>query len=207
MTEEEWLTASDPAAMLEFIRAKTSDRKLRLFACACCRNIWHLMKFENSRIAIDIAERFAEGGALEVELQLARRAANVLKTDGLGGTTTFPASRAAFGCTNRNAYYAAREASSLSMSAGNLATEKREQLRLIHCIFSLPIVADPAWLTDTVQSIATAIYRDRAFDRLPILADAFEEAGCTNADVLLHCRKPAEHVRGCWVVDLVLGKQ
>ena len=69
-----------------------------------------------------------------------------------------------------------------------------------------PIVADPAWLTPTVQFIAVALYQDRAFDRLPILADALEEAGCTNADVLLHCRLPGEHVRGCWVVDLVLGK-
>ena len=64
-----------------------------------------------------------------------------------------------------------------------------------------------AWLTATVRSIAAAIDRDRAFDRLPILADALEEAGCTNADVLLHCRQPGEHVRGCWVVDLVLGKE
>ncbi len=67
-------------------------------------------------------------------------------------------------------------------------------------------ILDPAWLTPTVVSLADALYRDRAFDRLPILADALEEAGCTNADVLLHCRQPAEHVRGCWVVDLVLGK-
>ena len=59
----------------------------------------------------------------------------------------------------------------------------------------------------TVVSIAAAIYADRAFDRLPILADALEEAGCTNADVLLHCRQPGDHVRGCWVVDLVLGKE
>ena len=69
-----------------------------------------------------------------------------------------------------------------------------------------PVAADPAWLTPTVQSIAAAIYEYRAFDRLPILADALEEAGCTNADVLLHCRQPGEHVRGCWVVDLMLGK-
>ena len=81
--------------------------------------------------------------------------------------------------------------------------------RLLRDIFGnpfRPIVADPAWLTPTVGSLAVAIYEDRAFDRLPILADALEEAGCTNADVLLHCRVPAEHVRGCWVVDLVLGK-
>jgi len=70
-----------------------------------------------------------------------------------------------------------------------------------------PLAADPVWLTPTAQSLAAAIYADRAFDRLPILADALEEAGCTNVDVLLHCRQPEEHVRGCWVVDLVLGKE
>ena len=70
-----------------------------------------------------------------------------------------------------------------------------------------PVVADPAWLTPKVVAIATAIYADRAFDRMLILADALEEAGCTNADVLLHCRSDGPHVRGCWVVDLLLGKE
>ncbi len=69
-----------------------------------------------------------------------------------------------------------------------------------------PVVANPAWLTPTVVSIASAIYAERAFDRLPILADALEEAGCADADLLLHGRQPGEHVRGCWAVDLVLGK-
>ena len=54
--------------------------------------------------------------------------------------------------------------------------------------------------------MAQSIYDDRAFDRLPILADALEDAGCDKADILNHCRQPGEHVRGCWVVDLVLGK-
>jgi hypothetical protein len=70
-----------------------------------------------------------------------------------------------------------------------------------------PVVADPAWLTPTVVAFAESLYEARAFDRLPILADALEEAGCTSADLLLHCRQPGEHVRGCWAVDLVLGKQ
>jgi len=64
-----------------------------------------------------------------------------------------------------------------------------------------------AWLTPTVQSLAQAIYADRAFDRLPILADALEDAGCTDASILEHCRSGGVHVRGCWVVDLVLGKE
>jgi hypothetical protein len=70
-----------------------------------------------------------------------------------------------------------------------------------------PVALNPAWLTSTVKKPAQSIYDDRAFDRLPILADALEDAGCDNQDVLSHCRSTGEHVRGCWVVDLVLGKE
>ena len=87
---------------------------------------------------------------------------------------------------------------------------QHRQTDLLRDIFGSPfrpIVADPAWLTPTAVAIATAIYADRAFERMPILADALEEAGCTNEDVLLHCRSDGQHVRGCWVVDLLLGKE
>ncbi|MBL8798455.1 MAG: hypothetical protein JNM56_31460 [Planctomycetia bacterium] len=83
------------------------------------------------------------------------------------------------------------------------------QLRLLRDIFGnpfRPVAVEPTWLTSTVASLAQAIYDERAFDRLPILADALEDAGCDNADILNHCRQPGEHVRGCWCVDLVLGK-
>jgi hypothetical protein len=69
-----------------------------------------------------------------------------------------------------------------------------------------PVAVDPAWRTSTTVGIARGIYDDRAFDRLPILADALQDAGCENADILDHCRGDGPHVRGCWVVDLVLGK-
>jgi hypothetical protein len=58
-----------------------------------------------------------------------------------------------------------------------------------------------------VVKLAESIYDERAFDRMPILADALEEAGCANADILAHCRQPGEHVRDCWAVDLLLGKE
>jgi hypothetical protein len=61
-------------------------------------------------------------------------------------------------------------------------------------------------LTPTVTALAEAIYADRAFDRMPVLADALEEAGCSDDQILSHCRGEGPHVRGCWVVDLVLGK-
>jgi hypothetical protein len=72
------------------------------------------------------------------------------------------------------------------------------------------MVRDPRWLAfndGLIGQLAQAISDDRAFDRLPILADALEDAGCDNADILDHCRMPGEHARGCWVVDLILGKE
>jgi len=84
---------------------------------------------------------------------------------------------------------------------------------LCDCVFGDPfrfVAVDGNWLKwndATVPHIAQAIYDDRAFDRLPVLADALEEAGCTDAAILDHCRGPVPHVRGCWVVDLLLGKE
>jgi hypothetical protein len=66
---------------------------------------------------------------------------------------------------------------------------------------------DPAWRTSTVVALAEGVYADRAFDRLPILADALEDAGCGHADILAHCRGDGPHARGCWVVDLLLGRE
>ncbi len=68
------------------------------------------------------------------------------------------------------------------------------------------LLFQPAWRSETVVALASGIYAERAFDRLPILADALEEAGCNHPDVLAHCRGSGPHARGCWVVDLVLNR-
>jgi hypothetical protein len=70
-----------------------------------------------------------------------------------------------------------------------------------------PVTLDPRWLTASVVDLASAIYEERAFERMPILADALMDAGCDNDDILNHCRGDGPHVRGCWVVDLLLGKE
>jgi hypothetical protein len=86
-----------------------------------------------------------------------------------------------------------------------------EYCRLLFDLFGpLPFrrtTSAPRWLTPTVVALADGAYAHREFDRLPILADALEDAGCDNADILAHCRGPGPHVRGCWVVDLLLGKE
>ncbi|MBP3955503.1 hypothetical protein J8F10_09435 [Gemmata sp. G18] len=70
-----------------------------------------------------------------------------------------------------------------------------------------PVIFSPEWRTSTVFALAAQIYESRDFSAMPILADALQDAGCDSADVLDHCRGPGPHVRGCWVVDLVLGKE
>jgi hypothetical protein len=70
-----------------------------------------------------------------------------------------------------------------------------------------PVGFDSSWRTPTVLALARTTYEERAFEHLPILADALEEAGCSNKELLAHCRGPGPHVLGCWVLDLVLGQE
>jgi len=70
-----------------------------------------------------------------------------------------------------------------------------------------PVAFDPRWQTADVLALARGIYEDRAFDRMTLLADALMDAGCDHDDILGHCRGDGPHGRGCWVVDLVLGKE
>ncbi|MBY0456195.1 MAG: hypothetical protein K2V38_02540 [Gemmataceae bacterium] len=87
--------------------------------------------------------------------------------------------------------------------------ELKQAANLIRDVFGnpfRPVAFDPVWRTSTAVALAQGIYDERAFDRMPILADALQDAGCDNDDILNHCRDAnTPHVRGCWVVDLVLG--
>jgi hypothetical protein len=88
--------------------------------------------------------------------------------------------------------------------------ERQYHAEVLHDLFGnpfSPVALDPAWLTRMMLSLAQQIYDSRGFERLPVLADALEQAGCNNADILAHCRQPGTHVRGCWLIDLVLSKK
>ncbi|MBX9578704.1 MAG: hypothetical protein K2X87_00200 [Gemmataceae bacterium] len=101
----------------------------------------------------------------------------------------------------------------MRLKPGRWADHEREQAEaqaaIVRDIFGnpfRPVAVEPEWRTSAVVALARGVYADRAFDRLPVLADALDDAGCTNADLLAHCRDPAlTHVRGCWAVDLILG--
>ena len=91
-----------------------------------------------------------------------------------------------------------------------MTAERMTQYAMLRDIVGVParpISLKKRWQSETVVALANSIYAERAFDRIAILADALEEAGCDNRDMLDHCRGDGPHVRGCWVVDLVLGKE
>lgn len=224
MTEAEWLTATDPGPMLAFLRGKASDRKLRLFACACCRRIWHLLPDGPPRQAVACAEESADGRLDAGRLQAAHTAVIAAREHNRAvRVTPDEALFAAFVVSVPGWFvrpeYAVGMAASTAVKywarAGRGAPrplarrERAAQCALLRDLFGnpfRPVAFDPRWRTDDVVGLARAIYEDRAFDRLPLLADALMDAGCEDEDVLVHCRSAGQHVRGCWVVDLALGK-
>jgi hypothetical protein len=206
--------------MLEFLRGKASDRKLRLFAVACCRRIWGWIAHEECRQAILVSEQYADGETTLQECDAAGDAVSLISdtsTDfvvvasscAVGwATSTGPeewdaATWSLLSAMESAAYHAA-------LVHEDQSPEQAEQADCLRDIFGnpfRPVVVDPVWLTFTVVALAKGIDSDRASDRMPILADALQDAGCNNADILHHCRSEEPHVRGCWVVDLLLGKE
>lgn len=218
LTEAEWTGCTDPQRMLQFLKGKASDRKLRLFACACCRTIWTSLTYGRSKQVVEVAEKYADGLATEAELQKAysnaREAAYRMTAKVTRGSL---ANRNGWTLDEARHYFASEarhiHKPFLFRRLGQFFRD--DDLRSISPALLRDIVSNPfkpvtlntTWLTTTVQQLASAIYEDRAFDRMPILGDALEDAGCDNTAILEHCRGGGEHVRGCWALDLVLGKE
>lgn len=308
MTEQEWLVSVDPMAMLDLRhwhgpRSKFTDRKLRLFAVSCCRQVrdklvhdapcavCHGMGFayidlahgctipceacsgtgrvNRSRRAVEVAERFADGEATIEELSAAETAAFQRWSELVNQPESVMASDAA-SCCRPQADWAAAEVASEehaippAVKAALLRDVVGNPFQPVlltppeppNTFEALDVLAEslrhperkyfwPRWRALTVVSLATAIYEERAFDRMPQLGDALEDAGCEDETILRHCRNEEKcfwchgtrrrprwgdsdadeadypcnqcktgwlslrgpHVRGCWVVDLVLGKE
>jgi hypothetical protein len=203
--------------MLEYLRDKGGNRKVRLFFCGLARQGWHLLRGQSAFKAVEAAEQYADGEVSKGVMAKAGAAAqHAACTAAVGGTRFKDVQTAnAFVAARWAAYTRKPELFGFNLANGlGLGTDTKVVIALLRCIFhnpfQLPAAVAAAWLTwngGTIVQIAKAIYADRAFDRLPILADALEEAGCTDAAIIDHCRGPGPHVRGCWVVDLLLGKK
>jgi hypothetical protein len=195
-------------------RKFSRHRKLRLFKCACCRRIWHLLTDEQSRHAVEAAELLADGLLSNEEVQTARHgAAAAIGSSGPWINLSANAARAAIESWSPH-FCAALASSAIEMqhryTPGDLQdAERQAQLLLLRCLFGNPFRAiplDPIWRSRDACDLAALIYKECAFDRLPILGDALEEAGCSDQDMLDHCRSAGPHGRGCWVVDAILPR-
>jgi hypothetical protein len=203
MTETEWLRSDNPSAMLDACSA--SSRKLRLFACACCREVWYLLDDPHGRRAVEVAELYADGEATMEELAAARDAAWVAAWDAAGDAARDAAEDAAWAAW----WAAARDAAWVAARDAARDAARAKQAALLREVVGNPFraVEIPALSPRSVpRMVATSIYAEHRWSDLPILADALEEAGCDDAEILDHCRGAGGHVRGCFVVDLLLGK-
>ena len=223
MTQVEWMTSDDPRAMFVAFIGKYSRRKVLLFAVAGCAACRARSTDDRCWAAEEVVERFADGLALPDEVAIATAVANEARISAYNTPDT-PGRRRMSQCVAQAACSLlgstglgeSRGSISSALDAVEYARKGAKgstwaQTRLLRDIVGnpfRPLTFDHSWGTTDVMLLAQGIYADRAFDRMPILADALQDAGCDNADILDHCRDTNQvHVRGCWVVDLVLGKQ
>ena len=250
MTEQEWLNCAESWKMVNFLstfgnapfsHSPARHRKMGLFACHCCRRIWHLLADERSREVVEACERLLDHEAPEMSYrglaEIARLTANEQHSNIPGGGSerwlaeaNYEASCAVLGCVSVSIVNGASIAAAVAVKrwaqfkgASARPSAKKERLVQVSLFRDIignpfrPVAINPAWLTwrnATVPKIAQAAYDERELPsgeldrvRLAVLADAREEAGCTNADIVAHLRSPGPHVRGCWVVDLLQGRE
>ncbi len=205
MTEAEWLASTDPEAMGKVVlrRKRGTVRVLRLTVAAFWG--WYADRLcpKNDR-----AEMREAVGVLEEWAEVGHEPPNSIA---VGYVFLLPDARFGFGIT-------------LKVPAGLPGKSRRaatsRAVWSLREVFGNPFPVrkrksdphrwssfDPGWRTDTVLALARQMYESREFSAMPILADALQDAGCDNPDILDHCRGAGPHVRGCWVVDLVLGKE
>jgi hypothetical protein len=194
--EQTWLSCTVPRHLLRYLKDRTTDRKLRLWACAA------------------IAHRSAQDEEMLALVALVEACADGEQPPGLKAHTRG-------GLCSQSAWEAAYEGTLRALEKLPSSDKKDRytafQLAAIHEIFGnpfRPVVIDPRWLTPTVTSLAQAAYGERLLptrqldaDRLAVLADALEEAGCSDPAILGHLRGPGPHFRGCWALDRLLKKE
>lgn len=209
-----WGRSEHPRHMLGLLReaGRPSDRVLQLFACACVRQVWDHLTDERGRRAIEAAEHYADVPEEDRVLSL------------LEVMRIWDAAGAEWGVIHDPMRWATEYsdwAAAFASEPGRQEERRRSQAALLRDLFGDPFrqppAVDPAWLTwndGTLRKLAAAAYEHRFLPsghldpaRLALFADALEDAGCrTDAEILTHLRGEGPHVRGCWAVDLLLGR-
>lgn len=214
MTETRWLASDDWRILLRSLESKGTDRKLRLFSVECCRLVSRFLKSSEARNAFRAIERFADGETSWATISGHRlRIASVFHEADDRPEMAVSEAQALMvvdEASYEDSYLAARRAAAQLFNMPRCPKRRKAELvGMIRDIFGnpfRPIQVDPGSLSTDVLDLAKAIYDERDFDRMPILGDALEERGCTNSTILDHCRQQWTHVRGCWLVDSILGK-
>jgi hypothetical protein len=216
MIEDEWLACEDPAPMLEWLRGWLDHRAARLFVCACRARLEPHFT-DNARAVLAALERtadrdlrldelYAEAGFPHSDGAFTGMHAAVTKalSEALNEVLTPPAMLA----PRRTRAYVVDAVRTLAGPEARTA-EWQRQSDLVRCLFGNPFRISPpfapAWRTDTVRAIARHAHESRAFDALPVLADALQEAGCDDEPLLAHLRCGGSHAFGCRVLERVLG--
>ncbi|MFO0927390.1 MAG: hypothetical protein U0736_10170 [Gemmataceae bacterium] len=226
MTEADWLAGS--IVFDELLRESPvpiSERKLRLFLCACVRQVWPLLIDERCRAAVEAAERFADGLIGTDVLTHAWKGAWEIGFIGAAGFADRAAAMTAVTAVNylTVSYGTLYARSAMEQEVYKQAAHGKDvyqvtrwtwqvQEALFRDVVGNPFraaVIDPAWLgwnDHFVRSLADLIDRERRYTDLPVLGDALEDAGCEDEALLAHCHG-GRHVRGCWVIDALLGRE
>ena len=234
MIPPDWKEGVRVHDLIRSLKGLPGPRRTRLLAVAFCDRIAHLLPDDAHREKIEIARRFADKKARRTEMEEAREAIRLAfdgrnRSDDLHVCAALrallgilhPASRSYAFLVAYNAAEAVADTPpsdppyASTVGGSNplaVAAESMAQLKLLRDVLDRPddissadVVDWLGWHSGLVPKMARGIYDDRAFDRMPVLGDALEDAGCTNEDILSHCRGPGPHTRGCWVVDLLLG--
>jgi hypothetical protein len=228
MTELEWRHAVEPQKMLKHLTGTAGERKLRLFAAACCRNIWYIIPKTPHQAALSVGERYADGIVDEQALEAAVkdvpkvhigdnaeadpyhldcwRCDAVRSAIAAGKFGTASAGSVCELASQAAAMVASYAAGLNSLSDIARRREQQRQAALLREIFGNPFrptAVNPIWLDDESTALANAIYDERQFDRLPELAAKLEAAGCDRPEILTHFKNDRGHVAGCWALDLV----
>jgi len=218
MTEELWLKSRDLKRLFAHLGRPTQlvqdprvRRRYRLFGAAAVAHAWSNFELPSIlRQALDVAERFADGNATTSELQSIRQTIQMDRA-----LAQF--SLAACCVTHDDVIFAGYDAAEHAYVQAHgrsdpdaVVANSIANAQFFRDVFGnpfRPVAFSPDWRTSTAVAIARGMYDSRDFSTMPILADALQDAGCDHDDILNHCRDAdATHVRGCWVVDLVLGK-